>query len=563
MAKKKTIDEFKEDLKKVWGDRYAVSPNSIYVNNKTPINFICPVHGEFRQLPVSILNGHGCQKCTKKHRYTTEEFIEECRKVHGDEYDYSKVKYVNTSTPVIIICREHGEFEQTPNGHLISGHGCPICSKEKIGVGKRIGLSEFVERANKVHSNKYCYDKTKYVNIDAKVEIICPEHGSFLQAPYNHLKGQMCPECSKIVKSIKLSGSLSDFIRKSKSVHGDKYDYSKVDYKSAHKKVTIICPKHGSFLQTPDNHLRGHGCPVCGHIISNCESEIFEFVKSLVGEDKVRHNVKYVINPLELDIFVPDKNIAIEYNGLRWHSEEFQKDKNYHLNKLNECNEKGIRLIQIFEDEYVNHKEIVLGKIKHLMKMDKLPKIMARKCSVNEIDNEDAERFLNENHIQGFARSTVYLGAFNGNELVGVMSFLKEKEGYWNLTRFASSNKYQCNGVAGKLFSHFVKTKQPVEVKSFADRRWTTNPDNNLYTKLNFKLTNILKPDYRYVQRDERGINRLHKFNFRKNILNRKYGLPLTMTESEMCEKIGAYKIYDCGLFKYVWKNDSLTVNMN
>lgn len=423
MGSKKTLADFAKDLKNVWGDRYTISPNTVYVNTHTKLKIICKKHGEFEVEPNSLLHGHGCKKCRAE-----------------------------------------------------------TVGKERV------------------------------------------------------LKNE-------------------DVINNIKKIHGDKYDLSKINYVNARTKITPICKKHGMFYIRYSDLMNGHGCPICSSNISNPENEIYEFVKQYF--DDAIHNDKTIINPLEIDIFIPSINVGIEYNGLRWHSEEFQKDKNYHLNKLNKCNEKGIKLIQIFEDEYIENKSLVKEKILHILGVNNnLPKIMGRKCTINEINKEEAEIFLVKNHIQGFASSSIYLGCFYNDLLVGVMSFLKEKEGYWNLTRFASNNEYICNGIGGKLFKYFTKKYSPIEVKSFADRRWTTNPEDNLYIKLNFKLTSILRPDYRYVFRKEYGLKRVHKFNFRKQHLNRKYGLPLTMTESEMTEALGAYKIWDCGLFKYVWKKE-------
>lgn len=207
----------------------------------------------------------------------------------------------------------------------------------------------------------------------------------------------------------------------------------------------------------------------------------------------------------------------------------------------------------------MNNKNIVIDKILYLLRLNNdKSKIYARKCNVKEIDKLTAKKFLDKNHIQGFVPSTVYIGCFYKEELIGVMTFLKEKnDGKWNLSRFATSNEYICNGVGGKLFKYFIRKYNPKEIKSFADRRWTLNKENNLYVKLGFKLDTILKPDYRYYFPIEFPNQRVHKFNFRKNILHKKYGFPLSMTESQMTEKLGAYKIWECGLFKYVWKDNS------
>lgn len=289
--------------------------------------------------------------------------------------------------------------------------------------------------------------------------------------------------------------------------------------------------------------------------ISKYEKEIQNY---LINNNIIFETNRQILIGKEIDILINDKKIGIEFNGLKFHTEWFgKKERNYHLNKTIKCNEKGYKLLQIFEDEYVEHKDIVFNKIAHIICIQQdLPKIMGRKCKVEFIDKEVAEQFLNDYHIQGFARSTVYLGAVYNNNLVAVMSFKQETKNSdkWELTRFASDYHYVCQGIGGKLFNWFVKNYNPSEVKSFADRRWTLDKYSNLYTKLGFALTEELKPNYRYYNSKVDKYKRFHKFGFRKQVLSRKYGFPLTMTETEMVKELGYDKIWDCGLFKYVWK---------
>ena len=246
-----TTEEFIEKAKKVHGDKYDYSKVK-YVNKDTKVTIICPTHGEFEQNPRSHLTGQGCPACGGSRKVTTEEFIKKARKVHGDKYDYSKVDYVNNNTKVTIICPTHGEFEQKPSGHL-TGRGCPYCSGKK-----KLTTEEFIEKARKVHGDKYDYSKVNYVDSNTKVTIICPTHGEFEQIPYLHYSGGGCPSCSGNKKL-----TTEEFVERARIVHGDKYDYSKVKYVDSNTKVTIICPTHGEFEQTPFAHLLGQGCPVC------------------------------------------------------------------------------------------------------------------------------------------------------------------------------------------------------------------------------------------------------------------------------------------------------------
>ena len=525
------------------------------------VKFLCKKHNLINyDTPSHLLSNRGCKECGKEkrkewnelqHKIAKKTFIEKARKIHGDKYDYSRVNYIKNNIKVTIICQKHGEFEITPNAHL-NGQGCKKCSVEHVHNLQRKSTEQFIEDAKNVHGNKYNYSKVNYINEKTNVTIVCPIHGEFQQTPRKHLIGHGCQKCG-IEKSSKSQGFTNEqFIEKAKKIHGNKYDYSKVEYKGYETEICIICPKHGEFWQTPDSHLQGSGCQKCANRLSKNENEIYEFIVENLGKENViKSETSILPRHAEIDIFIPSLNLGIEYNGCRWHSEQFGKSKYYHLNKTNECNKKGISLIQIFEDEYNDKKEIILSKIKQLLHIQKLPKIPARKCKIYEITYNESKIFLEENHIQGHQKATLYLGAKFNDELVGVMTFVKIKNNEWELNRFASNKKYICQGIGGKLFSFFVKNYNPKIVKSFADRRWTTNCHNNLYTKLGFKLEKTLKPDYRYII--DGSYKRIHKFNFRKQILHKKYGFDLSMTENEMAKKLKAYKIWDCGLYKYVW----------
>lgn len=484
-------------------------------------------------------------------KLTKDEFISKAKEIHGDKYDYSKVDYVNSKTKVCIICPLHGEFWQIPANHLL-GKNCPECGNINRKVNNILSNEEFVKKAKEVHDDKYDYAKVKYVNSHTKVLIKCNKCGTeFLQTPNKHLNGCGCSSCNGGVLS-----NYKEFEQKAKEMHNGKYKYCG-DYINNKISIKIICPKHGAYYQIPYVHLSNKGCPICGYKKSIPELELCNFIEDLLGKGSVQTRNRNIIKPYELDLFIPSLNIGIEYNGIRWHSVIYQKDNNYHLKKLNECNKKGIKLLSIFEDEWLDNKEIVLGKIRHLIGCDSNKEsIYGRKCEIRNIAKYDSKDFLNKYHIQGFVASSIYMGCYYKGELVGVMNFLKEKEGYWNLTRFATKSDYKYCGVASKMLSYFIRNNNPIEIKSFADRRWTLDKDSNLYTKIGFKLDKTLPPDYRYYFPKEYSHQRIHKFNFRKNKLSKKYNLPLTLTEREMCEQIGAYRIYDCGLFKYVWKKD-------
>ncbi len=319
MGKKKTTtEEFIERARKVHGDKYDYSKVE-YINSRTKVCIICPEHGEFWQEANSHLKGCGCLKCSKekKNYYNDmESFIKDSYKLHGNKYDYSKVNFKKKNDKIKIICPIHGEFITTPHIHLL-GCECPKCAGTK-----KLTTEEFIERARKVHGDKYDYSKVEYVNSKTKVCIICPVHGEFWMTPNMHLYGQECPKCSYSIMGMNRRLTTEEFIERARKIHGDKYDYSKVDYKGLYKSVCIICHKkdkhgeeHGEFWQAPANHLNGNKCPKCK------ESKLERKVRLSLDENNIMYIYQASKRDLNwlglqsLDFYLPDYNVAIECQG--------------------------------------------------------------------------------------------------------------------------------------------------------------------------------------------------------------------------------------------------------
>ena len=257
MPAKLTTQEFINRARAVHGDKYGYA-FSVYQSSREKVMIHCPDHGIFEQSPNSHFSGKGCPVCSGKKKHTNESFIEKAKAVHGDRYDYSLVEYKNNNEKVTIVCTEHGEFEQKPNHHL-SGKGCPGCSGNK-----KLTNESFIQKARETHGeNTYDYSKIKYKSSKSKISIVCPEHGDFEQRPDQHLAGNGCPSCGDKIRAEARRYDDESFIQKAREVHGDQYDYSKVDYIHSKNKVTIYCREHGVFEQTPDGHLHGNGCPGC------------------------------------------------------------------------------------------------------------------------------------------------------------------------------------------------------------------------------------------------------------------------------------------------------------
>lgn len=524
MAKKLTLKDFVDKARKVHGDKYDYS-SLIYVNNSTKINIVCRKHGFFTQLPSSHLMGNGCPKCANEERgknksSSKDNFIQKAKKVHNNKYDYSKVNYVNNQTKVCIVCPEHGEFWQRPNNHL-NGQGCPICSKLNKKNKNKSNTTDFIEKSKKIHGDKYKYSKVNYINSKTKVCIICPEHGEFWQTPNSHLQGQGCPKCVGLGKTI------DEWIEEANNIHNYKYNYSQAKYINAITKIKIICPIHGEFYQKPSTHLNGHGCPMCGNLSSKAENEITEFLKTLNPQQRNRS----ILKNNELDIYIPSLKLGIEYNGLLWHSELYNRNKYYHLNKLVNCNSKGVDLIQIFEDEWLNNKEICkynLMKICGLTNI--LTKIDSDSCVIKVIRNKDIIKdFLNKNDINGNTRFSICLGAYKDDILICVMTLLKHGTN-WVLNRCAQNIQFYCEGIEKQILDTFIRLYQPQKIIAFADRRWTIHPQNNLFTQIGFKFDGYTAPK---------------SYFYNTNIRFKRF------TKTEINSESTCTKIWDCGLIKY------------
>ncbi len=273
--------------------------------------------------------------------------------------------------------------------------------------------------------------------------------------------------------------------------------------------------------------------------ISQLEKEIVAFLESF--QISVIENNKKLIYPLELDIVIPEKKIAIEFNGDYWHSIQAGKDKNYHLNKTELCEKIGYKLIHIFEHEWINKQELIKNKLKAILGINQIS-IGARKCLIKEISSKEKDDFLNKYHIQGKDISSIKLGLFHHNELIAVMTFGKprfNKNYNWELIRYATS-KHVIGG-AGKLLSYFKKHYNG-SIITYADRRWS---QGNMYKKLGFKLINKSTPNYCWSN----GFNIYSRYSCMKhnlkNILGDKFDENLT--EFENMVNNGFYQIYDCG----------------
>ena len=245
-------------------------------------------------------------------KVTTADFIRRGREVHGDKYDYSKAVYESATSNITIICPAHGEFQQRPANHYI-GQGCREC-----GGNKPLTVKRFIERAIEKHGNRYDYSNVEFVGVESKIKITCPEHGEFIQRVMVHLKGFNCPSCGRESTAQKLNYSQDRFIKDSQVTHGNKYDYSQVEYINAQSKVKIICPEHGVFEQRPANHIRGIGCSKCSDLIAGERRRLT--TEEFIEEAKLIHGTKYDYSRVVYTTFHDKVEIVCPEHGVFWQS---------------------------------------------------------------------------------------------------------------------------------------------------------------------------------------------------------------------------------------------------
>lgn len=528
--------------------------NTVYINAKEKVNIICPIHGEFSQNPYSHKKGFGCNKCAIEERALNKkininDYIKECNKIHNNKYDYSKIKNLTQKNKIPIICPEHGEFKQNAFLHK-NGSGCPTCFNEKKKTNLKCDTETFLDKISGFNNFNTCdFSKVNYVNAKTPITIICSKHGEFNRLPDDILRRKnICLKCHPKKTPINKI-TTKEYIKRGNDIHDNFYVYDKTIYINPKKSLIITCPKHGDFKQIAYNHINKtnpRGCKKCSLKYNNQENEIKDFIKSL--NISFKSNNRKILDGQELDIYIPSKNLAIEYNGLYWHSEKKVGAK-YHLNKTELCESKDIQLIHIFEDELLFKKNIVKSRLKNILGITE-NKIYGRKCEIREVETKIGNKFLNDNHIQSATGSSIKIGLYYSDELVSLMTFSKPRKGIgsnydgYELVRFVNKLNTTVIGGFSKLLKYFIKTYEPKKIVSYADRRWS---QGHVYEKNGFKLDGINKPNYWYIIKQERK----HRFGFRKQKLKDE-GFDITKTEKQIMNERGIDRIYDCGTLRFI-----------
>lgn len=481
------------------------------------------------------------------------QFLEKCKLIHDNKYDYSETFFKSTRENIIVICPLHGIFEQRASAHL-SGQGCKKCKNTAIKKRFLHTKDQFLESINDWQKNNLDFSEFQYITDKTKGKVKCKIHDKYFYiTPSNVKKSKRgCPLCARSLHKELVKNSKSEFVKLSLEKHGDIFDYSEIpDNFHSHDYIKIKCKECNSiFERIAYSHCNiGHSCPKCS------ASKTHKILEKFLEEQKIFYirNDRKILNGKEIDIFIPDKKIGIECNGNYWHSEEMLKEYDYHLKKTESCKAQDIQLLHFFEDELIYKMNIVQSIISQKLKISNI-KIYARKCYIKEVSVDIKNKFLNDNHIQGEDQSKIKLGLFYNDELVSLMTFgvpRYNKSVEWELIRFCSKQNYNIVGGASKLLNHFTKIYYPKSIISYADKRISVG---NLYEMLGFHYSHDSEPRYYYFPK-KNPLDRKHRSNFTKEKIKRKYpNVDLSKTEKEIMTELGYGRIWDCGTKAYIWK---------
>jgi len=481
-----------------------------------------------------------------------------CLKNYGVK-NPSQNKEIKEKIKEINLNKSEGEKEQIQNKRketCLEKYNCEnvFQNEEMIKKIKKINLSKSEEEKKLIKNKRKetCLEKynveysLQSKEVREKIEQTCLEI-------YNYRNPGQNKEIKEKIEETRI-----------KNINIKLYEllkYNKLEllsnYNNARELLKLKCKTCDNIFETTYFNLYQEcgKCPKCfPKYRSSDEIELSDFIKSIEPLEIIE-NDRTILNGKELDIYIPSKNIAIEFNGLYWHSEASgNKNRNYHLNKTELCESKNIVLVHIFEDEWINKKEIVKSRLRQLLKVNNTKRIHARKCEIIQIDPRLKNEFLNKYHIQGTDNSRIKIGAFYDWQLVAVMTFSKGNiskgakniEGVWELSRFCSNSNYHIPGIAGKLLSYFKKRYMWKEIFSYADRRWS---QGNLYFKIGFELNSVTKPNYFYIV----NMKRIHRFNFRK-----RPDEPKDVTEWILRQQEGLDRIWDSGNLKFRMINNEI-----
>jgi hypothetical protein len=547
MPPKLSHNEFITKARAIHGDKYNYLRTSYSIALKKVV-ILCPQHGEFLQFPFNHLKGSGCPKCgidvRTGARFDTQEFILRARASHGDKYDYSKAVYTGFSTSVEIVCLEHGLFFQRANNH-IAGIGCPKCAM----ASKRDKLLKIytVPESSKLQpTNKSALKDNQRV-------FLCNCGRETVLPAYAVEKGKIktCGKCSYKSKGFWLSqrwGMLTLVGEQKLPDEWSPFSHQEFDFSCSCSKTTRV-----RMADIIDGHTMSCGCRIPGKGEGSPVREIEDYITGL--NIPFESDNRSVIAPLELDIWIPSHNLAIEFNGQYYHSLDGTKSplaKYRHRDKFRSCQEKGILLLQVDEHEWKSQITKTIWKSIIASKLGAHKRVFARDTVFESISKEEAEDFLLQNHLQGETPVVNHEWCFAlslRDKVVGVIAFARHEKKYLNLTRMAFPLGMTVVGGAQKLFKNALKFLPKIDIVTFSNNRYSAGA---VYPKIGFVHDAELPPSYQWYFRGR---------IWNKRLLRRKHlpallgaGFDPVQTADENLYRNGARCLYDAGYERWVYK---------
>lgn len=535
--------------------------------NKTKLMLTCEIHGEFIRDPTTLFRTgrDGCPTCNrvkgraKQGVALLEIFKVEAPKKFNNKFTYDYSSFKGHRKPMKMSCPEHGEFWAEPSRHLhtFDAGGCPACGQVLKRTSKSDTDEEWFAKGKKAHNNKYEYLSITLIEDVSltqhrRITYNCPVHGEQSQLLASHVfKGNGCIKCRNEQTSENYLRKPEDVIVEIESLFPGRLSFEKFEYSGGVDLFTLICKEHNAEFQTNMTNIRCHpefySCPKCSPM---CDS----FVQRLISNSIIEmglptiYNERKMLGGKEIDIYVPDLNLGIEYNGVYWHSERWHEKPKWHMiEKQQLAASKGIELVH-FDSTIPGSKIINFIKFK----AGKTEKVFARKTTAARVDQIAAESMLNELHLQKAVKGCTSYGLFKDGKLLGVASFSKASSERgnknplrWELRRMVFN--CQVVGGASKLLKAFTRDHQEIEcVISYSDNRWFTG---DVYKALGFTHTKTCPPDYAYTRSDLI----YHKSQFKHSAMKtrKNFNYDPKLTEVENCRANGYFRIWDCGKKKW------------
>jgi hypothetical protein len=487
-------------------------------------------------------------------------------------YDFRRAVYSGALSRITgLVCPEHGEFSQYA-AQLRKGAGCPSCGAQVRVSKRRMSPEQFFADCAEKHNSTYDYSDSTYVRMSDKITARCPTHGLFqITALKHYYEAQGCGACEADAKrtrilsfrhlspAAKVANTGDTFFERCSARHAGLYAYPEQTYDGAKALITAVCPQHGPFQQRAWKHLNGAGCPHCGQ-----RSAQEDVIAAFLGQyTTVVRRDRTVLAPKELDLWLPEKGVGVEYHGLHWHT--FDRVGYVHRDKWRMANERGVRLVQVFEDEWLSNQDVVKSRLLAIIGV--APKAHARKLDLRPVDTAAARAFLVAHHTQGAGGGGgggVAYGLYDGQQLMAVATFGPARGGamvggstsVWEVYRYASEGVVV--GGFGRLFAAFRKEHQPERVISFCDLRYGTGA---LYAATGFELESITAPDYWWVPNGR--VQRVPRYQTQKHKLSTHPVLKAFyapgLSEARICAAAGWRKIYGVGNQKWGWTSSTRT----